>query len=101
MEREIAPMLSQVFQEMGWSSVKPEQKEVVGSYSEDGCFCYSSSGLGKSACNQCLLYPGSDSAIIVVVSPLKAFRKVALLYFLAICFIVLLMLQVSALSMKA
>ena len=22
-------MLSQVFQEMGWSSVKPEQKEVV------------------------------------------------------------------------
>ena len=29
MEKEIVPMLSQVFQEMGWSSVKPEQKEVV------------------------------------------------------------------------
>ena len=52
-----------------------------GRYSEDGCFCYSSYWVGKSACYQCLpllhkkLYPGSDSAIIVVVSPLKALIK--------------------------
>ena len=56
-------------------------KGSSGSYSEDGCFCYSSSGFGKSACYHCLallhkkLYRGSDSAIIVVVSPLKALIK--------------------------
>ena len=49
-----------------------------GSYSEDECFCYSSY---KEFCYQCLpllhkkVYPDSDSAIIVVVSPLKALIK--------------------------
>ena len=56
-------------------------KGSSGSYFEDGCFCYSSYWVGKSACYQYLpllikkLYPGSDSAIIVVVSPLKALIK--------------------------
>ena len=31
-------MLSQVFQEMGWSSVKPEQKEVVEAILETDVF---------------------------------------------------------------
>ena len=81
MEREIVPMLSQVFQEMGWSSVKPEQKEVVEAILKTDVFVILPTGFGKSACYQCLpllhkkLYPGSDSAIIVVVSPLKALIK--------------------------
>ena len=74
-------MLSQVFQEMGWSSVKPEQKEVVEAILKTDVFVILPTGFGKSACYQCLpllhkkLYPGSDSAIIVVVSPLKALIK--------------------------
>ena len=93
------PMLSQVFQEMGWSSVKPEQKEVVEAILKTDVFIILPTGFGKSVCYQCLpllhkkLYPGSDSAIIVVVSPLKALIKdqaSCIVYFLAICFIVLL-----------
>ena len=74
-------MLSQVLQEMGWSSVKPEQKEVVEAILKTDVFVILPTGFRKSACYQCLpllhtkLYPGSDSAIIVVVSPLKALIK--------------------------
>ena len=57
------PMLSQVFQEMGWSSVKPEQKEVVEAILKTDVFVILPTGFGKSACYQCFpllhkkLYP--------------------------------------------
>ena len=73
-------MLSQVFQEMGWSSVKPEQKEVVEAILKTDVFVILPTGFGKSACYQLpllhkKLYPCSDSAIIVVVISLKALIK--------------------------
>ena len=71
-------MLSQVFQEMGWSSVKPEQKEVVEAILKTDVFVILPTGYGKSACYQCLpllhkkLYPGSDSAIVSPLNPFDA-----------------------------
>ena len=71
-------MLSQVFQDLGVVFSEARAEGSSGSYSEDRCFCYSSY---KEFCYQSLpllhkkLYPDSDSAIIVVVSPLKALIK--------------------------
>ena len=51
---------------MGWSSVKPEQKEVVEAILKTDVFVILPSGFGNSACYQCLpllhkkLYPDSD-----------------------------------------
>ena len=45
------PLLSLVFQEMGWSSVMPEQKEVVEAILKKDVFVILPTGFGK----ECLL----------------------------------------------
>ena len=61
--------------------MKPEQKEEVEAILKTDVFVILPTGFGKSALYQCLpllhkkLYPDSDSAIIVVISPLKALIK--------------------------
>ena len=50
-------MLSQVFQEMGWSSVKPEQKEVVEAILKMDVFVILPTGLERvPATCVCLLH---------------------------------------------
>ena len=73
--------LEQVFFQMGWPSVKPEQAEVVKTILKRDVFVILPTGFGKSACYQCLpllhqkLQPDCDPSIVVVVTPLKALMK--------------------------
>ena len=46
--------LEQVFFQMGWPSVKPEQAEVVKTILKRDVFVILPTGFGKSACYQCL-----------------------------------------------
>ena len=79
---ELAPRLAKVFSRMGWSTVKPEQLQVVAGILKGDVFVVLPTGFGKSACYQCLpwlydevLPEASGSSIVVVVTPLTAIMK--------------------------
>lgn len=74
--------LGRVFEKLGFSSVKPEQFEVVAGILKQDVFAVLPTGFGKSACFQCLpllydvLAPVKDGpSIIIVVTPLTAIMK--------------------------
>ncbi len=74
-------VLTKVFRDLGLSSVKPEQLQVVAGILKGDVFAVLPTGFGKSACYQCLplvydqLFPDSDSSIVLVVTPLTAIMK--------------------------
>lgn len=74
-------MVTEVFQELGFSSIKPEQMEIVMGILERDVFAVLPTGFGKSICFQCLplvydrLFPSCDPSIVLVVTPLTAIIK--------------------------
>ncbi len=75
----IKTKITEVFQEMGWPSAKPEQHQIV---ENRDVFVILPTGYGKSACYQCLpllhkkMYPSKAPIIVLVVSPLRALRAI-------------------------
>ncbi len=73
--------LSEAFQGLGFSMVKPEQKQIVEGLLQQDVFVVLPTGFGKSACFQCLpalfdmLAPSGGPSIVVVVAPLTAIMK--------------------------
>ncbi len=69
------------FGELGFSSVKPEQMNVVKGILRRDVFAILPTGFGKSACFQCLpilldkMFPDDGPSIILVVTPLTAIIK--------------------------
>ena len=74
-------VIHSVFQQLGFSTVKPEQLQVVTGILERDVFVILPTGFGKSLCFQCLpllydrLLPSDASSIILVVTPLTAIMK--------------------------
>ncbi len=69
------------FGELGFSSVKPEQMNVVKGILRRDVFAILPTGFGKSACFQCLpilldkMFPDDGPSITLVVTPLTAIIK--------------------------
>jgi len=70
--------ISEAFQELGLSTVTPEQEEIVASILKRDVFL---TGFGKSSCFQCLhsllnkVAPSEGPSIVVVVTPPTAIMK--------------------------
>ena len=73
--------VEEAFQQLGYSSVKPEQRQAVRGVLNRDVFVILPTGYGKSACYQCLpllydkLLPIDDPSVVVVVTPLKAIMR--------------------------
>ncbi len=104
----IKTKITEVFQEMGWPSAKPEQHQIVEAILNGDVFVILPTGYGKSACYQCLpllhkkMYPSKAPIIVLVVSPLRALIKdqVKLYFSFYMGELFLSLKQVSALTKK-
>ncbi len=103
----IKSKITEVFQEMGWPSAKPEQNQIVEAILNRDVSVILPTGYGKSACYQCCLlhkkmYPSKAPIIVLVVSPLRALIKdqVKLYFSFYMGELLLSLKQVSALTKK-
>lgn len=74
-------VLTRAFQQLGLSTFKDEQLQIVAGILKQDVFVVLPTGFGKSACFQCLpavfdqLCPTDAPSIVVVVAPLTAIIK--------------------------